>query len=41
MTKTKGAAITAADYEALAAFRHAVRRFLALAESGARSVGLT
>lgn len=41
MTRTKGAAITAADYEALAAFRHAVRRYLAFAESGARSVGLT
>lgn len=30
-----------ADYEALAAFRHAVRRYLAFAENGARSVGLT
>lgn len=33
--------LTAADYEALAAFRHAVRRYLAFAEAGARSVGLT
>lgn len=37
----RAAKITAADYEALAAFRHAVRRYLAFAESGARSVGLT
>jgi DNA-binding MarR family transcriptional regulator len=29
------------DYEALARFRYAVRRYLAFAESGARSVGLT
>ena len=33
--------LTLADYEALAAFRHAVRRYLAFAEAGARSVGLT
>jgi DNA-binding MarR family transcriptional regulator len=33
--------LSAADYEALAAFRHAVRRYLAFAETGARSVGLT
>lgn len=33
--------LTAADYEALADFRHAVRRYLAFAEAGARSVGLT
>ena len=33
--------LTLADYEALAAFRHAVRRYLAIAEAGARSVGLT
>lgn len=29
------------DYEALAMFRYAVRRYLAFAESGAKSVGLT
>lgn len=39
--QAKGAKISAADYEALAAFRHAVRRYLAFAEGGARSVGLT
>ena len=33
--------ITAADYEALARFRYAVRRYLAFAETGARSAGLT
>jgi DNA-binding MarR family transcriptional regulator len=33
--------LTAIDYEALARFRHAMRRYLAFAESGARSVGLT
>lgn len=33
--------LTAEDYEALAAFRYAVRRYLAFAEAGARSVGLT
>jgi DNA-binding MarR family transcriptional regulator len=37
----KHAALTRADYEALAGFRHAVRRYLAFAEKGARSVGLT
>jgi DNA-binding MarR family transcriptional regulator len=42
MTKTaKSQTIAPADYEALAAFRHAVRRYLAFAEIGARSVGLT
>jgi DNA-binding MarR family transcriptional regulator len=42
MTKTaKSQAIAPADYEALAGFRHAVRRYLAFAETGARSVGLT
>jgi DNA-binding MarR family transcriptional regulator len=30
-----------ADYDALAAFRYAMRRYLAFAETGARSVGLT
>jgi DNA-binding MarR family transcriptional regulator len=29
------------DYEALAAFRHSLRRFLAFSEDNARSVGLT
>lgn len=33
--------LTSGDYEALASFRHAVRRYLAFAEAGARSVGLT
>jgi DNA-binding MarR family transcriptional regulator len=35
------AALTAADYDALAQFRQAVRRYLAFAEAGAQSVGLT
>ena len=35
------AVLTAADYQALATFRHGVRRYLAFAEAGARSVGLT
>ena len=34
-------ALTAAEYQALATFRHGVRRYLAYAEAGARSVGLT
>lgn len=34
-------ALTSGDYEALASFRLGVRRYLAFAESGARSVGLT
>lgn len=33
--------LSSADYEALAAFRYGVRRYLAFAEAGARSVGLT
>ncbi len=33
--------LTPADYEALAAFRFGVRRYLAFAEAGAKSVGLT
>ncbi|HEX5379068.1 MAG TPA: MarR family transcriptional regulator [Phenylobacterium sp.] len=33
--------LSASDFEALAAFRYAVRRYLAFAEEGARSVGLT
>lgn len=36
-----GPSLTAADYAALAAFRRGVRRYLAFAEAGARSVGLT
>lgn len=35
------ASLTAADYQALAAFRHGVRRYLAFTEAGARAVGLT
>ncbi|HVI31040.1 MarR family winged helix-turn-helix transcriptional regulator [Phenylobacterium sp.] len=34
-------AVATADYEALASFRYAVRRYLAFTEAGARSVGLT
>lgn len=37
----KRGTLSPADYEALAAFRYAVRRYLAFAEAGARSVGLT
>jgi DNA-binding MarR family transcriptional regulator len=33
--------LSRADYEGLAAFRHALRRFLAFAEARAREVGLT
>lgn len=33
--------LTQEDFEALARFRHAVRRYLAFAEEGARTVGLT
>jgi DNA-binding MarR family transcriptional regulator len=33
--------ITKLDYEALAAFRHALRRFLRFTEEGARAAGLT
>ena len=33
--------LTRADYEGLASFRYAVRRYLAFAEAGARSAGLT
>lgn len=33
--------LTKADYVALAGFRHGVRRYLAFAEEGARSAGLT
>lgn len=38
---TKRGTLSTADYEALASFRYAVRRYLAFAEAGARSVGLT
>lgn len=34
-------ALTGAEYQALATFRHGVRRYLAFAAAGARSVGLT
>jgi DNA-binding MarR family transcriptional regulator len=33
--------VTAHDYETLAAFRHALRRFLAFSEQAARAAGLT
>ncbi|MDP3173337.1 MAG: MarR family transcriptional regulator [Phenylobacterium sp.] len=33
--------LTGAEYQALATFRHGVRRYLAFAAAGARSVGLT
>jgi len=33
--------LTKADYVALAGFRHGVRRYLAFAEAGARTAGLT
>jgi len=33
--------LTTPDYQALGAFRHALRRFLAFSEASARSVGLT
>jgi DNA-binding MarR family transcriptional regulator len=33
--------LSEADYRALASFRYAVRRYLAFAEAGARSAGLT
>lgn len=39
--KSKNGALSERDYEALASFRYAVRRYLAFAEAGARSVGLT
>ena len=39
--KAKPATLTRADFEALASFRYAVRRYLAFAEAGARTVGLT
>jgi DNA-binding MarR family transcriptional regulator len=39
--RAKPAILSRADYDALASFRYAVRRYLAFAEAGARSVGLT
>lgn len=39
--RAKGSTLSGMDYEALASFRYAVRRYLAFAEAGARSVGLT
>ncbi|HEX6866895.1 MAG TPA: MarR family transcriptional regulator [Caulobacteraceae bacterium] len=41
MKRTGTNVLTAEDYEALASFRFAVRRYLAFAEAGAKSVGLT
>lgn len=38
---SRPATLSREDYEALAAFRYAVRRYLAFAEAGARTVGLT
>jgi DNA-binding MarR family transcriptional regulator len=38
---TKTGPIAQADYEALAAFRYALRRFLAFSEDAARGMGLT
>jgi DNA-binding MarR family transcriptional regulator len=38
---SKRSKLSKADYEALASFRYAVRRYLAFAEGGAKSVGLT
>jgi len=37
----ESAGLRPADYQALASFRRGVRRYLAFAEEGARSVGLT
>jgi DNA-binding MarR family transcriptional regulator len=38
---SKRTTLNTADYQALAAFRNAVRRYLAFAEGGAKSLGLT
>jgi DNA-binding MarR family transcriptional regulator len=38
--QTKAGSISDEDYRALAAFRHALRRFLAFSEEAAREVGL-
>jgi DNA-binding MarR family transcriptional regulator len=40
-TVASNSAPTRADYQALAAFRHALRRFLAVSQGNASSVGLT
>ncbi|HEX7775789.1 MAG TPA: helix-turn-helix domain-containing protein [Parvibaculum sp.] len=39
--RTKAHAISDDDYRALAAFRHALRQFLAFSEDAAREIGLT
>jgi DNA-binding MarR family transcriptional regulator len=39
--RSRQAVLKDGDYKALATFRYAVRRYLAFAEAGARSVGLT
>jgi len=41
IAKTKTRRVTTKDYEALAAFRRELRRFLAFSEDAARSSGLT
>jgi len=41
IAKTKARRVTAKDYEALAAFRRALRGFLAFSEAAARNSGLT
>jgi DNA-binding MarR family transcriptional regulator len=39
--RTQAGQVTAKDYETLAAFRHALRRFLVFSEDAARASGLT
>jgi DNA-binding MarR family transcriptional regulator len=41
MAAENGPEISKADYEALHAFRHALRRFMHFSEEGARAAGLT
>ena len=41
IAKTRARRVTTKDYEALAAFRRELRRFLAFSEAAARSSGLT
>jgi len=41
IAKIRARRVTAKDYEALAAFRRALRRFLAFSEAAARASGLT
>lgn len=41
MAEETGTEISKTDYEALHAFRHAVRRFLRFSEDGARAAGIT